>query len=265
VAEDYDIIIVGSGAGGGTLAHTLAHTGKRILIVERGGFLPGGDARTQTWYDPHGRPFPAGKADADLIAVRSLLDLPNVTLVTGAEVTRLETDPRGRSVTGVVVNRGGGREVCRGGLVVLAAGAVNSARILLKSARGPHPGGLANGSGLFGRNLMVHNQVAMVAAVGEPHQAAVPQTLAIHDFYLGGPGAGGTAARLLYRSLRTMLGATKLIDPGGCATPGGPTAPRHSDGAYAGTCRFGHDPAASVLDVGSPVARSRPAAVSGVS
>jgi len=40
VAENYDVIIVGSGAGGGTLAHTLASSGKRILLLERGNFLP---------------------------------------------------------------------------------------------------------------------------------------------------------------------------------------------------------------------------------
>ena len=37
---DYDIIIIGSGAGGGTLAHRLAPSGKSILILERGGWLP---------------------------------------------------------------------------------------------------------------------------------------------------------------------------------------------------------------------------------
>lgn len=36
----YDIIIIGTGAGGGTLAYELAPTGKRILILERGDFLP---------------------------------------------------------------------------------------------------------------------------------------------------------------------------------------------------------------------------------
>src|SRR6266576_529446 len=36
VTEHYDVIIVGSGAGGGTLAHTLAPSGKRILLLERG-------------------------------------------------------------------------------------------------------------------------------------------------------------------------------------------------------------------------------------
>jgi choline dehydrogenase-like flavoprotein len=39
-AEHYDVIIIGTGAGGGTLAYELASTGKRILILERGGFLP---------------------------------------------------------------------------------------------------------------------------------------------------------------------------------------------------------------------------------
>ena len=38
--NQYDVIIIGSGAGGGTLAYALAATGKRILILERGGYLP---------------------------------------------------------------------------------------------------------------------------------------------------------------------------------------------------------------------------------
>ena len=38
--EHYDVIIIGTGAGGGTLAHKLAPSGKRILLLERGGYLP---------------------------------------------------------------------------------------------------------------------------------------------------------------------------------------------------------------------------------
>ena len=38
--EHYDVIIIGSGAGGGTLAYRLAPSGKRILMLERGGYLP---------------------------------------------------------------------------------------------------------------------------------------------------------------------------------------------------------------------------------
>jgi choline dehydrogenase-like flavoprotein len=36
----YDVIIIGTGAGGGTLARRLAPSGKRILLLERGGFVP---------------------------------------------------------------------------------------------------------------------------------------------------------------------------------------------------------------------------------
>src|SRR6202789_4064677 len=36
----YDAIIIGTGAGGGTLALRLAHAGKNILILERGPFMP---------------------------------------------------------------------------------------------------------------------------------------------------------------------------------------------------------------------------------
>jgi len=39
-ANHYDIIIIGTGAGGGTLAYRLAPSGKKILILERGAFLP---------------------------------------------------------------------------------------------------------------------------------------------------------------------------------------------------------------------------------
>ena len=36
----YDVIIIGSGAGGGTLAWKLAPSGKRILLIERGDYVP---------------------------------------------------------------------------------------------------------------------------------------------------------------------------------------------------------------------------------
>src|ERR687894_292462 len=39
-SEHYDVIIIGTGAGGGTLAHKLSPSGKRILVLERGGYLP---------------------------------------------------------------------------------------------------------------------------------------------------------------------------------------------------------------------------------
>src|SRR5262245_65724478 len=75
------------------------------------------------------------KSDAEDIAVRPILDRDNVTLVCDAEVTRLETDPTGRTVTGVVVSRGGEQEVYTGDIVAVCASAVNSAKLLLKIGR----------------------------------------------------------------------------------------------------------------------------------
>ncbi|MBV8989110.1 MAG: NAD(P)-binding protein, partial [Solirubrobacterales bacterium] len=40
MSNSYDMIIIGTGAGGGTLARHLAPSGKRVLLLERGGWLP---------------------------------------------------------------------------------------------------------------------------------------------------------------------------------------------------------------------------------
>jgi choline dehydrogenase-like flavoprotein len=335
VPEHYDAIIVGTGAGGGTLANVLAQAGKQILLLERGNFLPremanwdpeqvfvdGRYISKDTWYDADGRAFQPGvhyfvggatkmygaalyrlrpqdfgeiqhadglspawpvsyddfepwytkaewlyqvhgahgqdpteghwsrqypwppvshepriqqisdslndagyqpfhapcgilldeanrpastcircatcdgypclihaKSDAEVIAVRPVLDLENVTLLVGAEVQRLETDPAGRTVTGVVCSRGGQTEVYSGDIVVVSAGAANSARILLRSASHQHPAGLANGSGLVGRNYMFHNCTAVVAIDKEPNDTVFQKTLGLNDFYFAGDG-----------------------------------------------------------------------------
>src|SRR5437763_14823324 len=71
VAERYDVIIIGSGAGGGALADTLAPSGKRILLLERGNYLyreienwnpdevfvEGRYISPDTWYDADGKAF----------------------------------------------------------------------------------------------------------------------------------------------------------------------------------------------------------------
>ena len=61
----------------------------------------------------------------------------NVTLLVNAEVVRLETDAIGRTVTGVVVSRDGGMETYAADIVVVSAGASNSAKILLASRERP--------------------------------------------------------------------------------------------------------------------------------
>lgn len=123
------------------------------------------------------------KADAEVIGIRPVMDLPNVTLLTGCEVKRLITDVLRRQVTGVVVMRDGRGEVYHADTVVLAAGAVNTAKILLAS-------GIANASGMVGRNYMCHVSRAVMAIDREPNWTRFQKTLAMNDFYHADPGAG---------------------------------------------------------------------------
>jgi choline dehydrogenase-like flavoprotein len=337
MSDHYDVIVIGSGAGGGTLTYALAPTGKRILLLERGDFLPrepqnwnsaavwttkryhnsgtwiddatgkafepkqhyyvGGNtkvygailfrlrerdfgeighvdgvspawpigyadlepwySRAERLYQVHGTrgedptepggsppyPFPAisdepriaqlrhdlagaglnpfslpngilldearpnlsacvrcatcdgypclvkGKADAQVICVEPAMTYPNVTLRTNARVARLETDPTGRSVSRVVVERDGQREEYSADVVVLAAGAINSAALLLGSASDAHPAGLGNGSGVVGRHLMMHNNSSLIAFSKSPNPTRFQKTIGINDFYFDDPMA----------------------------------------------------------------------------
>src|SRR5215208_297237 len=328
----YDVIIIGSGAGGGTLAYKLAPSGKRILIIERGGYVPrekgnwsprvvnlegryqtkekwhdaggkelhphtnyyvGGNTKfygaalfrlrkedfgeirhyggvSPAWpisyddlepyylqaehlYHVHGergedptdppasgpyphpavshepriqhlsddfarhglRPFhvPVGvmldeknpaaskcircntcdgfpclvgaKSDAQVCAVDPALTYSNVTLLTNAYVARLETDGTGREVTRVNVERNGAKEVYSADVVVVSAGAINSAALLLRSASERHPNGLANGSDVVGRHYMGHVNSVLMAISKQPNPSVFQKTLALNDFYFG--------------------------------------------------------------------------------
>jgi len=332
MADEYDVIIVGSGAGGGTLAHRLAPSGKRVLILERGDWLPreieNWDATAvfvdnryvskDTWYDQDGKafqpqihyfvggatkfygaalyrlrerdfgelkhhdgispswpigydvlepyytqaeelyqvhgargedptdppaqapyPFPPvshepriqrlfddmarvglhpfhapcgimldeakpafstcircstcdgfpclvhAKSDADVIAVRPALRYDNVTLMRNATVRKLETDPSGRTVTSVVADVDGSEQRFAGSVVVLSAGAVNSAKVLLASANDKHPNGLANSSDQVGRNYVFHNSRAFLAVSMEKNDTRFQKTLGLNDYYFG--------------------------------------------------------------------------------
>lgn len=333
--QHYDVIIIGTGAGGGTLAHRLAPSGKKILLLERGDFLPRErenwdptavfvEAKYQaheTWYGRDGRsfhpgihywvggntkmygaalfrlrkedfgelrhydgispawplsyedfepyyseaeqlyqvhgqhgvdpteptasrpypyppishepriqelhdalqrqgyhPFPLpvgamlreeggkvlhtsacvrcdafdgypclvnGKADAHTICIEPALGYPNVSLLTGAYVERLETDASGRTVTAVHVSRDGVPEVYRADIVVSSCGALNSALLLLRSRNDRHPKGLANSSDVVGRYYMRHNNSAIMAVSRRENPTRFQKTLAVNDFYFG--------------------------------------------------------------------------------
>jgi choline dehydrogenase-like flavoprotein len=328
----YDLIIIGTGAGGGTLAHRLAPTGKKILILERGTFLPREKSNWDTvqvvqkdryhtseiWYDHQGQaihpgvgyfvggntkvyggalfrwrekdfgqvvhkggispewplkysdfepyytqaeelyevhgdrgadptepfasaayPYPAishepriqeiheslqnqgyhpfhlplaiklnevnrrlsacircntcdgfpclvdAKADADVNCIRPVEHSSHVTLLTEAKVKRLHTSPSGREVTAIEVEMHGESHFFSSDLVVVACGAINSAALLLKSANDQHPNGLANRSDQVGRNLMKHQNGAIIGVTTKPNLTSFQKTLAVNDFYWG--------------------------------------------------------------------------------
>ena len=336
MSEHYDVIVIGSGAGGGTLTWALAPTGKRILLLERGGWLPRekenwssvavwGDKRYRNagswadadgkeflpkqhyyvggntkfygailfrmreqdfgeirhvdgispawplssadldpWYtkaeqlysvhgqrglDPtepatdadypwpaisheprieqlhadlsraglHPFPLPNGilidearperspcircstcdgfpclvqaKADAAVVCVEPALQHPNVTLRTNSRVVQIDTTATGRAVRRVVVEHTvegiTEREEYTADVVVLSAGAINSAALLLASAGDRHPHGLGNSSGLVGRNLMLHNNSSLIALSKVANPTLFQKTLGINDFYFG--------------------------------------------------------------------------------
>jgi len=323
---DADILIIGSGAGGGTLARALADSGLRILILERGDFLPrewgnwnpdtvfrehryhtdeqwrdsegrpfspvtgyhvGGNTKfygaavlrrrekdfavrqhhdgptrawpiaysdlapyydqAEAWYFTHGlagadptepprgpypfppipheaavaevdealralgyHPFPLplaihrleddpahspcvlcptcdgfpcllhAKGDAEICGVRPALAHDNVRLEKGTRVHKLHASADGRRIEAVETDKG----IFRGRIVVLAAGAVNSAAILLASASERFPTGLANRSDQVGRNYMCHlNSACMAIRPGRENRTVFQKTLALNDFY----------------------------------------------------------------------------------
>jgi choline dehydrogenase-like flavoprotein len=128
------------------------------------------------------------KADAEMAVIRPALAAhPNLTLMTRTTVDRLLTDRSGRSVTGAAVTLpDGSPHAFTADIVVLSAGAILSAALLLKSASDEHPRGLANSSDLVGRNYLRHNNLALIAFSREPNPTAFQKTLALNDFY----GAG---------------------------------------------------------------------------
>jgi choline dehydrogenase-like flavoprotein len=364
MATPFDVAIIGTGAGGGTLAYALAATGKRILILERGGFLPrelenwsaaavfghGRYKTTEPWYDRDGREFHPGthyyvggntkvygavlfrlrrqdfgeirhhggvspawpltyedmapwyakaerlysvhgqrgvdptdppgepyphppvsheprmqevveditrkigvrpfslplgirldeahpersecircgtcdgfpclvnaKADAHTTCIVPALRHPNVTLVTHARVARLVTDAGGGRVTAIEADVEGRRERFSADVVVVSAGAINSAALLLRSANDRHPAGLANASGQVGRNYMCHLNSAIVSVSNRPNPTRFQKTFGINDYYFGSPDWDYPLGHIqtLGKSTKEMLeGDAPFLTPG---------------------------------------------------
>ena len=127
------------------------------------------------------------KADADLSCVRPALEYENVKLMTRARVKRLLTDGSGKRVTAAEVDHEGESIQIEANTFVVACGAINSAALLLRSVSDIYPNGLANSSGLVGRNYMVHNNTALMAV--DPFRknpTTFQKTMAVNDFYFHG-------------------------------------------------------------------------------
>ncbi len=157
-----------------------------------------------------------GKMDAETAALARATEHPNVTLQTHSRATRLVSRPNGKSIASVRFVKDGVEHSASPKLVILAAGAVQSAALLLRSADEANPAGLANSSGHVGRNFMNHNSSAVIGVSPWFRNDSVYQkTFGLNDFYLsdgeGGPPLGNI--QLLGRVSGTVLKANAKTVP----------------------------------------------------
>jgi choline dehydrogenase-like flavoprotein len=131
-----------------------------------------------------------GKMDAETVGLAHALQHPNVTLVTGARVTRLIPGPDGR-IAGVELIRDGKADHLSAPIIALCTGAVITASLLLGSADADHPTGIANRSDQVGRNFMNHNLSAVLGLHPFRRNDSIYQkTIQMNDYYLTGGPAG---------------------------------------------------------------------------
>jgi choline dehydrogenase-like flavoprotein len=151
------------------------------------------------------------KSDARTLAVEPLLSAPNVTIMSECKAVRIETDAGGRKATAVVGQTPHGEDRFSGDIIVVAAGAANTAALLLASHNPAHPNGLANSSDQVGRNYMFHTLTAVVSLSPDRTAVDFPKTLGVNDFYHSDPRGGfdmpmGHIQLLEYMSGQTLDG-----------------------------------------------------------
>src|SRR5215203_4327752 len=128
------------------------------------------------------------KSDAETCALDpAIAEGTGLRLATGMRVRRIVTDGPGRRVTHLVVEGPDGMVTVRAGRYVLAAGAANSAALLLSSADSCTPAGVANSSGLVGRRFMMHNNAHVAAVdINRRNDVTFQKTLSVNDWYSDG-------------------------------------------------------------------------------
>lgn len=123
------------------------------------------------------------KNDAGRICVEPAVREHGAVLLDACEVLRLEASAR--TVERVVCLREGRTFTLRARVVILAAGALHTPRLLLESASAAWPHGLANRSGQVGRNLMRHYvDLYVIRPKTPPGLQATWKEIAFNDFYL---------------------------------------------------------------------------------
>jgi choline dehydrogenase-like flavoprotein len=126
------------------------------------------------------------KGDADACCVRPALESPNITLQTNTLARKLLTSSDGKHIIGVEVEHDGEIKVLHADTYIVSCGATNSTALLLRSVNEKHPDGLANSSGLLGRNYMAHiNSVLIAIDPKKQNNDVFQKTLAVNDFYFG--------------------------------------------------------------------------------
>lgn len=141
-------------------------------------------ARAKTPWDAFPDTF-TGKIDAETGPLHKALAFDNVELLTGARVLRFDAAPDGKSIAAASVQLADRVTKVKAKHFILAAGAVNSAALLLRS------NGLANGSDQLGRNFMNHNCTAMITIDPRLRNRSIHQkTFGFNDFYLKDPKTG---------------------------------------------------------------------------
>jgi choline dehydrogenase-like flavoprotein len=155
------------------------------------------------------------KNDAEVRALTPVVESGAVQLYVGTRITRLVTDAGGDRVVAAEAFRGRRPVEIRAEKFVLSAGAANSAAILLRSASAAHPDGLANSSGMVGRNYMQHQFTALMAVRPTRTRLVYTKTVGFNDFYLddgeGGPPLGNV--QTLGKLQGGMLAADKKWVP----------------------------------------------------
>jgi choline dehydrogenase-like flavoprotein len=140
--------------------------------------------------------------------------LRGVQLIPRAFVSRIDVDPTGRRATGVrYLDPAGQEHRVEADTVVIAASAIETARLLLLSASSRHPDGLGNRSGQVGRNLMFHLITLGLAIFDhEVHAWRGPSTTFTLDDFVGPERVPGSGLPYLKGGICEVGGTLLLMD-----------------------------------------------------